>query len=340
MARLVGLQAKYLGRPDPGWYALRNFANTFPRSVHVDLVEKAAVAPMSTAEATAGGPLALVQPLKEGFIQLVRASSLIGKLGLRRVPMLGASMPLETTGATFTWLGENKPKTLSAGAFTSLSLAWAKAAGIVAISEEVLEFSQLGSEASFRDVLVRGIQLFVDSEFVDHSIASSAARPGGLANGSPTAAVTGITAAATAADLKAMLNAFILVNPSLEDARFVMSPNVAIAVAIATNSTTLMAQGGFLFGIPTTTTAAIGDTILLFDASQAVYGDDPAGVRIEVSREALLMLDSAPSDPTVAGDIFTSLWQKNLVAFKAEYPIRWKLARVDAARTLTGIAYA
>lgn len=67
---------------------------------------------------------------------------------------------------------------------------------------------------------------------------------------------------------------------------------------------------------------------------------DPAGVRIDVSRQATLMLDSAPSDPTVASDIFQPLWKRNLAAFKAEYPIRWKLALTDAARTITGVAYA
>jgi hypothetical protein len=139
--------------------------------------------------------------------------------------------------------------------------------------------------------------------------------------------------------MKAMLNNWIAVNPSAESAQFVMSPNSAVAVAIGTTSTTLLATGGSLYGIPVATTAAIGNKILLFDASQVVYGDDPAGVRIDVSRQAQVMLDSAPSDPTVAADVFHSTWQRGLVLFKAEFPIRWKLARTDAARVLTGVAY-
>jgi HK97 family phage major capsid protein len=248
-------------------------------------------------------------------------------------------MPVETTGALFQCTGENKPKLLSAPAFSTLSLPWAKAAGLIALSAELVELAQPGNVAALRDVLVKGAQLFCDVEFCDQAIAATTARPGGLANGSPTAAASGTTAAAALADIKAMLNAFILVNPSLEDARFVMSPNNAIAIAIATASTTLLATGGSLFGIPTVTTAAIGNKILLFDASQVVYGDDPAGVRVDVARHATLQLDSVPSDPTVAADIFTPLWQRDLVAFRVEYPIRWKLARTDAARTITGIAY-
>ena len=90
----------------------------------------------------------------------MRASSLIGRLGLRRVPV--NRMPLETTGATFAWVGENKPKLLSAGAASTLSLPWAKAAGIIAVSDEFLQFAQPGNETSLRDVLVKGVQLFVD----------------------------------------------------------------------------------------------------------------------------------------------------------------------------------
>ena len=179
-----------------------------------DLIQKAAVSVGTSTDATWARPLAAVRPLAEGFIQLVRASSLIGRLGLRRVPLLNPSMPVETTGATFAWVGENKPKLLSAGAASTLSLPWAKAAGIIAVSDEFLQFAQPGNETSLRDVLVKGVQLFVDVEFCDQTVASTTARPGGLANGSPTAAASGTTSAAAATDLQAMVNAFVLVNPS------------------------------------------------------------------------------------------------------------------------------
>ena len=39
-ARLIGLQAKFAGMPDPGVYALRNFAAEFPRAIHADLLAK------------------------------------------------------------------------------------------------------------------------------------------------------------------------------------------------------------------------------------------------------------------------------------------------------------
>jgi hypothetical protein len=339
-ARLVGLQMQFRDDPNRDVLALRNFPVLFPRSMNVDLFTKAAVSPMTSTDSTAAGPLAIVRPLLEGFIQLVRASALIGKLGLRRVPMLNASLPVETTSATFTWIGEGLPKPMAAGAYATLAVASAKAAGYITLTEELDRFMGPENAAGLRDVLVKGVQLFVDTEFCDQTIASTTARPGGLANGSPTAAASGTTEAACATDVKASLNAFVAVNPSLEDARIVMSPNTAIPVAIATKSTTLLATGGSLYGVPVVTTAAIGNKILFFDASQVVYGDDPAGVRIDLSRQATIQFDSTPSDPTTASDVFLATWQRGLVAFKVEYPIRWKLARTNAARTLTGVAYA
>ena len=187
-------------------------------------------------------------------------------------------------------------------------------------------------------MLVKGVTLFVDTEFCDQTVASTTARPGGLANGSPTAAASGTSEAACALDIKAQITAFTAVNANLEDARFVMSPATAIAAAIATKSTT-SGTGGSLNGVPVATTTAIGNKILLFDASQVVFGDDPAGVRIDTSNVALLQFDSAPSHPSVAGDITHNLWQRGDIAIRAEYPIRWKLARTDASRTLTGVAY-
>jgi HK97 family phage major capsid protein len=260
-------------------------------------------------------------------------------LGLRRVPMMNVTQPVETTTVSFSWTGEGKPKVMSAGGFSTLSLPFAKAAGYITLTEELERFMQPGNEVGIRDVLVRAGQLFVDTEFCDQTTASTATRPGGLANGSPSSAASGTTAAAAVTDIKTMINAFVLVNPNFEDAQFVMSPSVAVAVAIATASTTLLATGGSLYGIPVTTTAVIGGKILLFDRSQVVYGDNPAGVLIDTSRVALLQFDGAPSDPSVATDITYSLWQRNEVAIRAEIPIRWKLARTDAARVLTGVAY-
>jgi hypothetical protein len=325
--------------PNPGWYALRNFSTEFPRSLSVDLVTKAAIAAGATTDATWAGPLAAVQPLAEGFVELARARTLIGRLGLRRVPMLNASMPVETTGAVFAWVGENKPKLLSAPAFATLSLPWAKTAGIIAVSDELLRFAQPGNEASLRDVLIKGTQLVVDTEFLRSNHRVLDGTPGGVGEWQPGGGGIGHDAGGLRDRPPSGVQRVRAGESEFRRCSARHESEHCDCGRTGDEFHNVAATGGSLFGVPTVTTAAIGNKVLLFDTSQAIYGDDPTGVRIDVSRHASVMLDSVPSDPTVPGDIFHGLWQRGLVAFKAEYAVRWKLARTDAARVITGCAY-
>ena len=232
-ARLIGLQAKFAGNPDPHWYALRNFRDGI-----------SAVAPCGPRHESSS------RSRNNSRCNLGRTTSRGSTVGGRIYPVGACEVPSRQTrpaartGRTrpCRWKprarclrgsGENKPKLLSAPAFATLSLPWAKAAGIIAVSDEVLALRAAGQ----RDVAPRGagqrhavVCRYRIHRPIDRSYDGAA---WGLANGSPTAAASGTTSAAAATDIQAMVNAFVLVNPSLEDARFVMSPSVAIAVARA-----------------------------------------------------------------------------------------------------------
>jgi hypothetical protein len=66
---------------------------------------------------------------------------------------------------------------------------------------------------------------------------------------------------------------------------------------------------------------------------------DENGVEIDISREASLQLDSAPTDPVDATATLTSLWQANLVALRVERWITWGKARSTSVDRITGVAY-
>jgi hypothetical protein len=66
---------------------------------------------------------------------------------------------------------------------------------------------------------------------------------------------------------------------------------------------------------------------------------DEGGVEIDISREASLSLDSAPTDPADATAVYTSLWQANLVALRVERWITWGKARSTAVDRITSAAY-
>ena len=65
---------------------------------------KAAVAVGTTTDATWAGPLVVTQPLNE-FLELLRPRTLLGRIpGLRQVPF-NVSVPTQTTGGTYGWVG-------------------------------------------------------------------------------------------------------------------------------------------------------------------------------------------------------------------------------------------
>jgi hypothetical protein len=59
---------------------------------------------------------------------------------------------------------------------------------------------------------------------------------------------------------------------------------------------------------------------------------DEGGLTIDVSREASVQMDSAPTDPPVAATVVVSLWQLNLIGIKAERFINWKRARLASVK--------
>ena len=68
-----------------------------------------------------------------------------------------------------------------------------------------------------------------------------------------------------------------------------------------------------------------------------VYIGDEGGFEVDISREASLDMDSAPANPSTAATVMVSLWQRNLVGFRAERTINWARRRASAVSYLTGV---
>jgi hypothetical protein len=71
-------------------------------------------------------------------------------------------------------------------------------------------------------------------------------------------------------------------------------------------------------------------------ASEILLADD-GGVTLDVSREASLQLDGAPSD---GAQSLVSLWQNNMVAIRAEREINWARRRAEAVGYIDAANYA
>src|SRR4026207_310732 len=80
--------------------------------------------------------------------------------------------------------------------------------------------------------------------------------------------------------------------------------------------------GGNIMGIPVVISNSVGLRVLLVHAPSILYADE-GGVRIDVSREASVQMDSAPTDTVDATTGYPSLWERQPVGRKAERPTAW-----------------
>src|SRR5262245_44322953 len=311
----------------------------------VELQLKAAVAPGTTTDATWAGPLVQLQPLVDEFLELLRPNTFLARIpGLHKVPF-NVSVPSQTGGGTYGWVGQNKPKPVTSAAFATVSLTFAKAAGIIVLTEELVRTSQPSAEETIRQEMIAGISQFLDQQFIDPAVAEVVGvNPASITNGAPATAATGVTGAAARADLVALINAHTAAGIPLAGSVLLMSEATAFALGVSLNALGqslfpgVTAQGGTIMGVPIITSANVGNRIVLAHAPSILYADD-GGVSVDVSREASLQMDSAPTDPADATTVLVSLWQRNLVGLRAERYITWKRARTGSVRIITGVAY-
>jgi HK97 family phage major capsid protein len=339
LVRLVGLQSKWAGDPNAHVIALRNFPVRYPRSVNADVFTKAAVSAATTLDVTWAAPLSPLRPLADAFIALLRPRTLIGRIaGIREVPF-NVSVAAQTTGGTYGWVGQGAPAPVTKSDFASVTLAPAKAGGIVVVSQELAELSSPAAVGVMREEMIAGCQQFLDGQFVDPAVAAVAnVSPASITNGAGNSASAGSSSANAATDIQKLIGDFIASNPSVENMVLLMRPSNAVAIARATNTPTLGLMGGSIYGIPVVVSNTVGDRLIALDASQILIADE-GGLDVDVSTQSLVQLDSAPSDPTVAATVLISLWERNQIGLKITRFINWKRVATTAVRYISGAAY-
>ena len=326
-------------------YQAMQRAESYTDMPEVALLTKAAIAAGSTTDATWAGPLAVAQPLVNEFLELLRPRTLLGRIpGLRQVPF-NVSVPSQTTGGTYAWVGQNKPKPVTKADYATISVPFAKAAGIIVLTEELVKLSSPSAEALVREEMIGGMSQFLDTQFTDPAVTAVAnVNPAAITVGASTAAASGVTAAAAKADLAASVAVFTAAGIPLDGSVWLMNDSNAWGISISMNALGqplfpgMTAQGGMLFGMPVVVSNNVSNRVVLVHAPSILYADE-GGVRIDVSREASIQMDSAPTDTVDATTVYISLWQRNLVGLRAERMITWIRARTAAVRYITAAAY-
>lgn len=306
---------------------------------------KAAVAAGTTTDATWAGPLAPTQTAVNEFLELLRPRTLIGRIpGFRQVPF-NVAVPSQTGGGTYSWVGQGNAKPVTSAAFATVTVPFAKAAGIIVLTEELVRLSTPSAEATVRTEMIDGMGQFLDTQLVDPAIAAVAGvNPASITNGAANAASLGASGANARADLAARVATFTAANIPLDGAVWLMSDSSAFGLGLSLNALGqplfpgVGREGGTIMGIPVVVSNNVGARVVLVHAPSILYADE-GGVSIDVSREASIQMDSAPSNPSDATTVLVSLWQRNLVGLRAERMITWIRARTAAVTYVTGVAY-
>lgn len=308
-------------------------------------VTRAAVAVGTTTDAAWAGALMNAQTLSGELMELVMAEAIIGRLpSVRRVPF-NVRIPRNTVAmGTAAWVGQGLSKPVGRASFDLVTVPWAKAALIIAITEELARFSNPAAESLMRDLLVRAIRDFLDAQFVDSAVAPVAnLSPGGITNGLPAGQTFVSAGNSLAAIQNDIANALIRLHAGNAPRApiWIMHPTARIALGAVLNAFGQPAfpsvnGGGTLAGFPVITSShMLASQVLLMDQADVLLASDDS-VTVDVSREASVQMDSAPATPPSP---LVSFWQQNLIGLKAEQFIYWMRARNEGFVLITGAAY-
>lgn len=286
------------------------------------------------------------------FLEYLRPATILGKFGMGGVPSLTrldfyTPYVIETGGGAAYWVGEGKPKPLTAFDYDRSTLTPLKIANIAVLTEENIRYSSPNSDMVVRNALVRAIAAGLDVAFVDPANNGSAnVKPASVTYGAETVASTGDDAEDIRLDVRALFAKFIAANNAPSTGVWIMSATNALALSMMVNAlgqpefSGISMTGGTFQGLPVIVSEHIGNVVALVNAADIFLGDE-GGVAVDMSREASiemrstgLGMDATAGTATAAS---VSMFQTNSVALRAERTINWKRARDSAVAYLTSV---
>jgi HK97 family phage major capsid protein len=327
---------------------------------------KAAVGAATTSNATWAGALVGDETSAfADFVEFLRPMTIMGWFGnngvpsLRRVPF---RVPLigQTSGGEGYWVGEGAAKPLTKFDFSRTTLEPLKVANIAVATMETLRDSSPSAEAIIRDQLAAALAARLDTDFINPAKAAvSGVSPASITNGVAPIESSGSDADAVRADIRALFGAFIAANNAPTSGVWIMPSVTALALSLMVNPLGqsefpgINMNGGTLFGLPVIVSQYVptaydpdgsgtdfvsGAMVALVNAND-VYLADEGGVSVDMSQEASLQMDNAPTNNSATPTATTtvSMFQTNSVAFRAERTVNWARRRPSAVAVLTGV---
>lgn len=314
---------------------------------------KAAVSAGTTTDSTWAAPLVYANTFMGDFIAYLRPRTLIGQANFRPVPF-NVRIGGQTSGGSASWVGQGAAKPVTKFDFNATTVPFTKVATIAVITQELARFSDPSAEALVRDSLADAVIARVDSDLFDPDVAAVAnVNPAGLLNGVAPITVAAVdysdpdsVRCAIAALWAPWDSTYIGARPA-----YYTTPAVARQLSMSREALGTPAfpgvtmTGGTLDGVPLRVSQYLannggsgGAPFILVDESEIYLADDGA-VTLDMSTEASLVMDSAPSmssaTPTAAQVV--SMFQTNSMALRAERFIWWGPRRSGAIQWIDGM---
>lgn len=328
--------------------ALQIAKNKYPEDIKLHHVLKAAVSAGTTTDPQWAGALVEYQDFANDFVEYLRPQTIIGKFGTGNIPSLrevpfNIRVPVQTSGGSADWVGQGKPKPLTNFNFETITFGFSKVAAISVLTEELLRFSNPKADVLVRNSLAEAVIARLDVDFVNPAKSEViGVSPGSITNGATTIPSTG----SPDDDSTAAFQVFIDANLQPTGAVWLMSSSTALALSKRKNALgqkeypDMTMFGGIFEGLPAIVSQYVGNQLVLVNAPD-VYLADEGGVAVDMSSEASLEMESAPTHDSVTptGVELVSMWQTNSVAIRAERWINWKRRRTAAVAVISGVNY-
>lgn len=293
---------------------------------------KAAIDIGTTADPDFAASLATYNGVVSAFVASLRNASVFDALLplAVRVP-LRTSVAVTTTAMVGSAVDEGAPKPVTQGGFDIDPIEPRKAIGQIVVTKELERFS--GTMGV--DLLNRELRGAVVSS--TNAIFLTGVLPSPISSlGTPLA------------DLRALLAA--VRTGSASRLLFVVSSHLAkkLATTATADGALLFADfspvaGGSLLNVPAIVSDELEEdssatgSIALFDASGLALGD--LTVVLSTSRHGAVQMESEPTNPLTGNTVLESLWQRNLMALKAERYFGFDKLRDDAVAVISGADY-
>lgn len=328
--------------------ALSIAKSKYPDDTKLHHVLKAAVNAGTTTDPQWAGALVEYQDFANDFVEFLRPQTIIGRFGqggipaLRQVPF-NIRVPAQISGGAAQWVGQGKAKPLTKFDFESITFGFAKVAAISVLTEELIRFSTPSADVLVRNGLAESVIARLDADFIDPEKAEVA----GVSPASITNGIVGIPSSGSPdEDAAAAFGQFINADLQPTGGVWLMSSTTALALSMRKNALgqkeypEMTMLGGTFQGLPAIVSQYVGNQLVLVNAPDIYLADD-GGVAVDMSSEASLEMESAPTGDSITptGTELVSMWQTNSVAIRAERWINWRRRRSAAVARVTNVNY-